>query len=216
MAGIAIAALGVGAGAAGAATFSNTTPITIPAVGTASVYPSQITVSGQTAPITDVNVKLNGFQHAYPADVGVVLVGPGGQALNVMDCVGGSTPVAGLALTLDDSAAAFLPFNLAMVGGTFKPTQNCALLDTFSPPGPGSAYGNPGPGALGTATLGSTFNGASANGAWKLFVQDFGDPDGGLLAGGWSLEILPDKKRCKKGKKLKKGKCVKKKRKKKK
>jgi hypothetical protein len=217
--GLALAAIALGAGTASAATFSNTAPIAIPQFGNASPYPSQITVSGQTAPITDLNVNLNGYSHTEALDVGVVLVGPGGEKLLLM-CYVGAAGVTNLNLKLDDSVGIQLPSSTGtLTSGSFKPASHCGFLPSFPSPGPGTAYGNPGPGLGGTATLASTFNGAGANGTWSLFVGDFVGIDSGQFAGGWSLEISPDpaitKKKCKKGRKLKKGKCVKKKRKKK-
>ncbi len=172
----ALAMMVLGASAAGAKTFSNPGAITIPEVDNATPYPSQITVSGQKAPISDLNVKLNGFSHTYPDDVGVVLVAPGGQALDLMDCVGGPTDAANVNLTIDDSAAAQMTDADPLTSGTFKPTNHCAVLDSFIAPGPLTSYGNPGPGLGGTATLASGYNGTTANGVWNLFVRDFGGP----------------------------------------
>ena len=214
----------LGASAAGAKTFSNPGAILIPDVDNATPYPSQITVSGQKAPISDLNVKLNGFSHTYPDDVGVVLVAPGGQALLLVDCLGDSTDAANVNLTIDDSAAAQLTDADPLTSGTFKPTNHCAVLSSFIAPGPLTSYGNPGPGLGGTATLASSYNATTANGVWNLFVRDFGGPDGGQLAGGWALDISPNPpkaKKCKKKKKkgsgasaAKKKKCKKKKKKK--
>ena len=219
----ALATMAVGASAAAAKTFSNAGAITIPDVDNATPYPSQVTVSGQKAPISDLNVKLNGFSHSYPDDVGVVLVAPGGQALLLMDCAGDSTDAANVNLTIDDSAAAQITNAGSLISGTFKPTTHCPSLSSFIAPGPLTSYGNPGPGLGGTATLASSFNGITANGVWNLFVRDFGGPDSGQLAGGWALDILPDPpkaKKCKKKKKkgggasaAKKKKCKKKKKK---
>ncbi|WP_249355682.1 hypothetical protein [Chloracidobacterium aggregatum] len=57
----------------GTFTFSNSAPITIPSLGTATPYPSTINVSGITAPITKVTVTINNFNHTWPNDVGVAL-----------------------------------------------------------------------------------------------------------------------------------------------
>ncbi len=221
-------AAAIGATGASAATFSNTAPLAFPD-GTpptlASPYPSQITVSGQTAPISDVNVNFIGFTHPAPGDLrGPVLVGPGGQSLLLNACTGNDAmPGASNAtVKIDDSSGIRLPpFPAAISTGTYKPTNHCGSVPSFPSPGPLTSYANPGPGAGGAATLAQVFNGSSANGTWSLFVFDaFTGGGTGQFAGGWSLEISPDpakkKKKCKKGKKLKKGKCVKKKKKKKK
>jgi hypothetical protein len=217
--GLALAATGFGAAGAGAATFSNPTPISIPSIGNAAPYPSQVIVSGQTGPVTDVNVNLNGFSHPGSTDVSAVLVAPGSQALLVMHCAGDDNiGTSNANLKLDDAVGVQLPPSGALTSGTYKPASQCAPLPTF----PGITFANPGPIPAGTATLASTFNGASANGTWSLFVKDLFVSATGQFAGGWSLELTTEpapatpKKKCKKGRKLKKGKCVKKKRKKRK
>jgi hypothetical protein len=89
----AVVMLGVAASAASAATFSNNNSITIndaevqaecneegepnETPGTASPYPSEITVSGLGS-VSDVNVTLTGFLHTWPDEVSVLLVGPQG------------------------------------------------------------------------------------------------------------------------------------------
>ena len=205
--------MAVGASGASAATFANSSPVAFPAVGTANPYPSQITVTGQTAPIGDLNVNFNGFTHPAPGDLRVVLVGPGGSALLLLACVGGDGGATGAAnnasLKLDDSSGIQLPgFPGNVTSGTYKPTNYCSPVPSFPQPGPLTNYSNPGPGAGGTATLATVFNGSSANGTWSLYVNDLFVGGGtGQFAGGWSLEISPDppapatKKKCKKKKK---------------
>src|SRR6476659_7826750 len=53
--------------------------VDIPAMGPAITYPAPMSVAGIAGTITDVNVTLLGLQHSYPADLDVMLVGPGGQ-----------------------------------------------------------------------------------------------------------------------------------------
>jgi hypothetical protein len=73
--------------AAAQTSFTNATAITItdcpnpcPASGqAASLYPSPITVSGQVGVVQRVSVTLNGFSHAFPADVDFLLVSPSGR-----------------------------------------------------------------------------------------------------------------------------------------
>ncbi len=193
--GLALAAIGVGAASASAATYSNPAPIAIPSSGLAVPYPSQIAVSGQTGPISDLNVKLNALSHTSPPDIGVALIGPGGQALVLMSCVSNSVDATNVNLRLDDSSPIQLPPNSsALASASYKPAYHagCPAPRSFPLPGPGTAYGNPGPLFGGTATLASTFNGASANGIWSLFAGDYAAGNGGQFAGGWSLEISPD------------------------
>src|SRR5262249_47054047 len=73
--------------------FSNTANIPIPqagSIGTASPYPSLISVSGLTGPIQRVRVTFNGLSHTQPDDLDILLVGPGGQAVMLMSDVGGT------------------------------------------------------------------------------------------------------------------------------
>ena len=167
-----------GAGAVSVVTLSNPSPITIPSVGTATPYPSIINVSGIIGLVADVNVTLTGFSHTFPQDVGVLLVGPAGQRVVLMDGAG-DTPVTNVNITFDDQASSSLPSSGAIASGSYKPT-NFFPADAFAPPAPGSPpYGS----------LLSDFNRTNPNGIWRLFVQDFSAGDSGLISGGWSLPI---------------------------
>ena len=152
-------------------TYSNGGPILIPDVGPANPYPSTIQVQGLRAgTILDVNVTFRGFSHEYPEDLDIVLVAPGGKtAVVLMNNVGVSDPITNVTLTFDDSAADWLPFDAPIVSGTYKPTI------------PGVA---PRPE---TASLRS-FNGASPNGVWRLYVADGNGGDEGSLDS-WELTI---------------------------
>ncbi len=183
--------------AAGAVTFSNTAPITIPPAGSATPYPSEIPVTGLTGTITDVNVKLNGYSHQFSGDTHVVLVPPGatGQNILLMAGAGGSAaiPPPGVDITLDDGNPP-LP-NTAFPSGTYKPTAR-ATNGVFPAPGPGNNFCSPGIAAAGTpsyvggnCSLADALNGSAPNGTWKLYVIDIGAPDAGMIAGGVTLDI---------------------------
>jgi subtilisin-like proprotein convertase family protein len=167
-----------GEGTTGGTTFSNTGPIAIPSSGSASPYPSTISVAGLSGIVTDVNVTLKGFTHTWPSDVDVLLVGPAGQNLIVLSDVGYSYSVTALNLTLDDAAAGSLPASSALTSGTYKPT-NSGTGDTFPAPAPTPS----------SATTLATFNGANPNGTWSLYVYDDSGSDLGSVSGGWSLWI---------------------------
>jgi hypothetical protein len=116
-----------GALPAQATTFSNSAPITINdgsdcglPPGTASPYPSQISVSGLVGTITDVNATLTGLTHGFPDDVDVLVVGPGGQTTILMADTGDGVghPVNGVNLTFDDAAASSLPDGSQITSGT--------------------------------------------------------------------------------------------------
>jgi subtilisin-like proprotein convertase family protein len=157
-------------------------------VRAAKPYPSKITVSGfNQASIRDVNLKLRGFGHTFPDDVGVLLVGPQGQTALVMSDLGGSSDVSGTTtLTLDDEAANFLPDRAQITAGTFKPTQGTTtpgedgelVPANFPSPAPSGPYG---------PSL-SVFDGTDPKGTWKLFVLDDSAGDAGRF-GAWTLLI---------------------------
>jgi subtilisin-like proprotein convertase family protein len=171
---------------AGAATFSNTAPITIPDFGPATPYPSTIDVSGVAGVITDVNVTLTGFSHTCSSDVSALLVGPTGASVVLMNDPGSSPcgAVSDLTFTFDDSASSFLACSGSLVSGTYKPTGTtqppvCFFPNVFPPPAPAGGYGD----------LLSGFNGTNPNGTWSLYVFDDASSDAGSISGGWSLDI---------------------------
>jgi large repetitive protein len=159
-------------------TFSNPSPITIPSVGTATPYPSTINVSGVVGLVGDVNVTLTGVSHTFPSDIGVLLVGPVGQKVILMDGAGGGTPIVNVNITIDDQASSSLPSSGGIPSGSYRPT-NFFPSDVFAPPAPGAPY----------SSLLSVFNGTNPNGVWSLFIQDFSLGDSGSVSGGWSLQI---------------------------
>jgi subtilisin-like proprotein convertase family protein len=170
--------LALGAAPAGAATFSNTGSIAIPATGTtgpANPYPSAIAVSGLTGAVTDVKATLTGLSHTWPGDIQVLLVGPSGQNVVLLSGVGGATDVVNANLTFEDAAPTVVPS--IIVSGTYRPTAATPFVGP--PPAPPSPYGV----AL------AIFNGTVGNGTWKLFVHDSTSGDTGSISGGWSLDI---------------------------
>ena len=169
------------------AVFTNASPITIPALGNASPYPSTINVTGLSGTITSVKVTFNGFNHTFPDDLGIVVVGPTGAALLVQDGAG-EAPVPSVTYTIADSGATPLPDVATWGPGTYKPAAYFTG-DSFPSPGPLLAYSHPGPAGGNTATFASTFNGTAPNGNWNLFIVDFVGGDAGGLSGGWSIEI---------------------------
>jgi len=161
-------------------TFSNTAPITINDNAPATPYPAIINISGFTARILDLNVAITGLSHTFPTDIGILLVGPGGQTVVLMDNTGGINPISNVNLTFDDEAATGVPNPIfgSLASGTYKPTNN-APTDVFAAPAPGRPYGT---------TL-SVFDNTLPNGAWRLFVEDFSPGDSGSISGGFSLQV---------------------------
>jgi len=151
----------------------------------ASVYPSTISVTGQTVQVVSkVTVTLQALSHQFPSDIGILLVGPRGQMSVLMSEVGGEEQfsVTNLTLTLDDDAANSLPLDSALTSGTFKPTErDHPLLFDFPPPAqPGNSNA---PAAL------SVFQNTDPNGNWNLFVVDDSEGSAGSISNGWSLNI---------------------------
>ena len=176
--------------AASAATFPNSAPIAIPDSILGAPYPSSVAVSGQVGPVTTVSVTIFGFTHESPGDVGILLMGPNGEALVLEDCLGAAIPIAGVTYTVADAGPTQLPGDTPWPPGVYKPRSDC-LGTVFPFPGPGTAYANPGPEGGGVATFASTFAGDDPNGAWHLFVLDH-DPGGIGSIAGWSLFISPE------------------------
>ena len=148
-------------------TFSNSSAIAINADGPAAPYPSGITVSGFTRPVTKVTVTLKQMTHTFPGDVDVLLVGPTGVKFVLMSDVVGDFDFTSRTYTFDDYAAALLPSNATPpASGTFRPT-NYGASEAFPGPAPAGPYLNPA--TAGSATL-AAFNGLDPNGTWFLYV----------------------------------------------
>ena len=157
--------------------FASSAQITIPDVGAATPYPSQLTVSGLNGTISRVTATLNGFGHSYPNDVGVLMVSPTGQKIVLMDRAGGGNPVTNLNLTFDAAAANAIPQGTLLTNGTYKPADyNSATFD-YPSPAPVHPY---------SSDL-TTLNGKAPNGVWSLYVVDQSPPDHGAISNGWSL-----------------------------
>jgi subtilisin-like proprotein convertase family protein len=159
-------------------TFTQAAPITIPAtVGSASPYPSALSVVGVTGTVTGLKVRLTGVNHTFPDDVDVMLVGPTGASLVLMSDAGGGTDLVGTNLEFADRSA-YLPDSTAIASGAFAPT-NIGTGDSFAAPAPAPGAGAP---------LNTTFAGLDPNGTWNLFVTDDTTGDGGSITS-WSLEF---------------------------
>jgi uncharacterized repeat protein (TIGR01451 family) len=158
--------------------FTNTTAITIPDHGSATPYPSTISVSGLTGLVGKVSVSLKGLTHGFPDDVDVLLVGPSGQKVVFMSDTGGGHSITNLDLTFDDSAASGLPDTAQITSGTYKPTD-FEPGDNFPPPAPAGAV----------STFLSALKGSNPNGNWSLYVIDDATGDAGNISA-WSLSIM--------------------------
>lgn len=164
---------------------SNPAPIAI--TDNTMSTPSTIEVSGFESEIQDINVRLNVYSHAQPADVDVLLVGPQGQTAMIMSDVAGASRAENDSIILDDQAETSLPKQDDLTSGKFKPTnyEYTSQPDKF-PPHPRIPSPLPSNSAL------SIFNGTDPNGTWTLFVIDQDDDAAnysGSIAGGWQLDI---------------------------
>ncbi|MBS0659473.1 MAG: hypothetical protein JSR82_14625 [Verrucomicrobia bacterium] len=164
-------------------TFVNATPLSIPATGTsgsASPYPSVISVSGLTGNLARATVSLLGLAHGVTSDVDVLLVAPTGQTLVPMAATGGFNALvgAGVDLQFADAAASNLT-TAPLASGTFKPTNLRGGSLAFPAPAPAGPYGS---------TL-AGFNGLAPGGGWSLYVNDVSNPGTGALQRGWSLTL---------------------------
>lgn len=166
-------------------TFTNPSAITIPTVGKAAPYPSEIKVGRFKGMILDVNLTLRNFGHRFAADVDVLLL-HGARDRTVMSDAGASfAPVANITLRLDDEATNRLPASGPLTGGVYKPTNHgtAGELETF--PSSAPVLHNP------NSNL-SFFDGQSPNGVWGLFLADDSElapRDPGQFAGGWAITI---------------------------
>ncbi len=158
--------------------FCNNAGITIPAVGAAAPYPSNILVTGQPSYVCSAKIALHGIGHTAPDDLDMLLSRLTGANAIVMSDVGGATAVAGVDLTLSDAAATFLPDAGPLVSGAYQPTNV----------GGGDVFPLPAPVPTGGSAL-AVFTGTNPNGAWRLWVDDAFSPEAGSLTG-WCVELV--------------------------
>jgi subtilisin-like proprotein convertase family protein len=166
-------------------TFSNAASIAIPSSGAATPYPSAISVIGVTGVVNKVTATITNISHTFPDDINVLLVGPAGQKMILMQNAGSGTDITNLTLAFDDAAATSLPDATAISSGTYKPSQY-GTVAIYPAPAPAGPYG----------TKLDAFNGTDPNGIWNLFVFDDASGDSGSINGGWSLTITPQSTDC--------------------
>jgi hypothetical protein len=174
---IALLASAIAASAASAAeqTFTQETDVSWD-FGIADPYPTDLAVAGVDGEITKVTVALNDLTSTDRTDaLSFVLQGPGGQTVRLINAAGGDDGASNVDLVLDDDAASTLP--APFVSATFRPTDN-QPGDFMAAPAPAPPYGP----AL------SVFDGADANGTWRLWVEDYAIPGSGSL-GSWALNV---------------------------
>ena len=124
--------------------------------------------------VTIDNVEIN-LEHSWDGDIGILLIGPGGQVLELSTGNGG----AGDDFTntiFSDLAGDYITNGAPPFTGSFKPEGRVTNL--------ANPYSNVPD--LGTHTFESTYNGLNADGTWILYINDFVVADVGLLIS-WSI-----------------------------
>lgn len=147
-------------------------------------YPSRITVPGfARANVRRVQVTLHGLTHQSSGDVYLLLLAPNGRHTLLLGAVGGfGNAVADLELILSNNAPMPLPETVPpdWESGGYRPANygEPIIFPTLARLGP-----------IGTANL-TVFNGAAANGVWKLYARDVNNYIGfGEISRGWTLRI---------------------------
>lgn len=159
------------AASADTATLANNAGITVADSAPATPYPSEITVSGLTGRIADLEVQLTGVIHSYMNDVDILLRSPSGEAVMLI-----SDMCSNLGSPVDLRFADAAPAVTSCAAGTYRPTD----------PTPGDTM--PAAGGTASATQLAAFDGEDPNGVWQLYVADDAGSDAGSLSG-WSLTI---------------------------
>ncbi len=166
--------------------FCNNGGFSIADAGASTVFPSNITVSGLVGVVTSLSVQLNGMNVPRTSNLDFLLVGPGGQAIQIISDTGDSvTAVNPLTLNISDAAASQLPNGTPIVSGTYRPTDiNAGAPDTYPAPAPG-VFTQAAP--SGAATLASTFVATNPNGNWALYAVDDSVGGGATAVTGWCV-----------------------------
>jgi len=172
--------------AAEAGTPSSPAPITIPAIGAGSPYPSTIELSGLNGRVSEVQVYLMGITHPEADQIDVLLVGPRGQKTILMSDTCGDEDFNAKIFFFADVSPFALPSSLCTTAHGYKPSDTEPGADSFDPPAPPGPY----PAAM------SVFNGTRPGGEWSLFVVDDEAADAGLIEDGWLLQVSVDPDRC--------------------
>jgi alpha-tubulin suppressor-like RCC1 family protein len=161
--------------------FANTSAINIPSLGTGSLYPSAVNVSGMGGTISAVTLSLNDLSHTSPNHIDMLLVGPGGQKVMVFSDAGNGGNVNGITVTLSDAAGTILPQSTRIQSGLYRPADY-EVGDVMPAPAPGGPY------AIRLGVF-NGLSGAGINGTWRLFVADDTASKSGSLGGGWTLTL---------------------------
>ena len=177
--------------------YCNAGGITMPGQDNTSPYPSVVNVpSTVTNAVATVSLTLSGFSFAQAADVvHMLLVSPDNKALEFFSAGDGASSGT---YNFSDTGASGQPNNgsaqlspgsyipaVYTTGDVFTPSPS-----VFAPQVPNTFKVALPVGGANAGTFESTFNGATASGAWSLFVYDgAGTNANGAITGGWCLNI---------------------------
>jgi len=133
---------------------------------------SGVGVLGNCVTIENVTIDL---QHTFVGDIGILLIGPGGQVLELSTGNGGGGDNY-TNTVFSDNAGDFITTGTPPFTGNFRPEGRVTNLN--------NPYNNSPP--LGTFTFANTYNGTNADGNWTLYINDYVALDIGTLLS-WSI-----------------------------
>jgi len=148
-------------------------------------YPSTIDVAGLSGTVLEMSVTLTGLRYdcdfigASWESLDILLVGPGSQSVVLFSDVPRDANSGSVSLTFSDAAFVQVPADSSFSDGFYLPTDY-QPGDVFPGPAPVGPHGS---------SL-APFQGATANGAWSLYVVSeriTRGCSGGVT--GWSLKI---------------------------
>jgi subtilisin-like proprotein convertase family protein len=129
-------------------------------------------IIGNCVTIENVTIDL---QHTFVGDIGILLIGPGGQVLELSTGNGGSGDNYSNTV-FSDNAGDFITTGTPPYTGNFRPEGRVTNLN--------NPYNNAPP--LGTFTFANTYNGTNGDGNWTLYINDYVALDIGTLLS-WSI-----------------------------
>ena len=161
--------------------FNNATNININIPQThAWNYPSPIDLTSIVGVIRNITVTLFDVEHDFPADLSVLLVGPGGQSVMLMEGAGGGIPTANAVLVFNQAATQTLPLSGTLNSAfPYRPTAHAMGYADLPASAPARPYG----------TSLTAFADTNPNGSWRLYVADNVPYSDGAWLDGWQLEL---------------------------
>lgn len=161
--------------------FFNWTPIMIRDNSFGAPYPSTIDVPGIAGKLSKVAVSVYGLKHSFSSDVGLLLAGPQGQNVVLMNRAGAGWSVDGSYFRFSSQATEPVPNSAQITSGEWRPADYETGSYSFFAPAAANTVSN-----SYTTNLDS-FCGSDPNGPWSLYVQDTVPGWVGEITGGWSL-----------------------------